>query len=275
MRKQKDGMSMKLETENVQESEASAELIRELMADDAKRGNWLILMHDDDEEAFVQIAFDDHPDGIDLEYRDGADKPLYHCKRPVLRLEAENALLDYLDGIETWKHRFEWEVEEGFGGAGGSGGRSFFQKFSLFVGVLIAVLAVIVYLESGKVPRNMVIAAIVVPLIGLQFHSFTKSKSQKTLEDLDDDDGGIDWRETDAKDVVVETRDGWAVLMDNVAVHEAKAAAQALEDAHIRCRLDILSEDRSYHRYGNGGLGTRMCVLVAPEDYEKAKKVVL
>ena len=27
--------------------------------------------------------------GIDLEYRDGADKPLYHCKRPVLRLEAE------------------------------------------------------------------------------------------------------------------------------------------------------------------------------------------
>ena len=40
-----------------------------------------------------------------LEYRDGVDKPLYHCKRPVLRLEAENALLDYLDGIETWKHR--------------------------------------------------------------------------------------------------------------------------------------------------------------------------
>ena len=73
---------MKLETENVLESEASAELIRELMADDAKRGNWLILMHDDDEEAFMQIAFDDHSDGIDLEYRDGADKPLYHCKRP-------------------------------------------------------------------------------------------------------------------------------------------------------------------------------------------------
>ena len=84
-------MPVKLETENVKESEASAELIRELMADDAKRGNWLILMHDDDDAAFMQIAFDDHPDGIDLEYCDGADKPLYHCKRPVLRLEAENA----------------------------------------------------------------------------------------------------------------------------------------------------------------------------------------
>ena len=81
----------------------------------------------------MQIAFDDHPDGIDLEYRDGADKPLYHCKRPVLRLEAENALLDYLDGIETWKHRFEWEVEEGFGGVGGSGGRSFFKKMGMVV----------------------------------------------------------------------------------------------------------------------------------------------
>ena len=56
---------MKLETENVKETEASAELIRELMADDARRGNWLILMHDDDEEAFMQIAFNDHPDGID------------------------------------------------------------------------------------------------------------------------------------------------------------------------------------------------------------------
>jgi hypothetical protein len=59
---------------------------------------------------------------------------------------------------------------------------------------------------------------------GLNNLSFTKSKPQKTLEDLDDDDGGIDWRETGAKDVVVETRDGWVVLMDNVPVHEAKAA---------------------------------------------------
>ena len=67
-------MPVKLETENVKETEASAELIRELMADDAKRGNWLVLMDDDDEEAFMQIAFDDHPDGIDLEYRDGADE---------------------------------------------------------------------------------------------------------------------------------------------------------------------------------------------------------
>lgn len=268
---------MKLETENVKETEASAELIRELMADDARRGNWLILSRDEDDAAFMQIAFDDHPDGIDLEYRDGADKPLYHCKRPVLRLEAENALLDYLDGIETWKHRFEWEEEKGFGGASGSI-RRFVPGPVLFVALLVAVVAGVVYV--GKLPRNMrvlPIAAVILPLLVFHVLRWAKAKPEKfkTLEDLDDDDGGIDWRETGAKDVVVDTRDGWAVLMDNVPVHEAKAAAQALDGAHIRCRLEILSEDRAYHRYGNGGLGTRMCVLVAPHDYEKAKKVVL
>ena len=265
---------MKINAAEYSSPTATPELIRELFADDKKRGEFMIL--EKDKYNFIQVGCDTAADGFMLEYREcGKDGKLYHCPSIVTSEEAEAAFLDYLDGIETWKHRFEWEVEEGFGGAGGSGGRSFFKRFFLFVVVLIAVLAVVAYMESGKVPRNMVIAAIVLPLIGLQFHIFTKTKPQKTLEDLDDDDGGIDWRETDAKDVVVETRDGWAVLMDNVAVHEAKSAAQALEDAHIRCRLDIISEDRSYHRYGNGGLGTRMCVLVAPGDYEKARKVVL
>ena len=143
---------------------------------------------------------------------------------------------------------------------------------------MLVVIAAVIYVSSGKLPRSAssVVAAVVfLSLIGLEFYSFTKSKPQKKLEELGDDDGGIDWRETGAENVVVETRGGWAVLMDNVAVHEAKAAAQALEEAHIRCRLDILIEDRSYHHYGNGGLGTRMCVLVAPDDYEKARKLAL
>jgi len=264
---------MKVGTENVKETEASAELIRELMADDAKRGNWLILMHDDDEEAFVQIAFDDHPDGIDLEYRDGADKPLYHCKRPVLRLEAENALLDYLDGIDTWKDRFEWEEEKGFGGAGGSI-RRFVPGPVLFVALLVAAVAGVIYI--GKLPRNMRILPVAAVFASLRvFHIIRWAKAKpekfKTLEDLDDDDGGIDWRETGVKNIVVETRDGWAVLLEDAPVHEAKAAAEKLEAAQVRCRLELQKEGRAYHRYGNGGLGTRMCVLVAPEDYKKAR----
>lgn len=168
-------------------------------------------------------------------------------------------------------------IKETEANVGGSGGRSFLKKFFLPV-VALVVLSVVAYVNSGKVPQSVssVVAMVIVLLIlGLQFYSVAKSKPQKRLEDLGDDDGGIDWRGTGAKDVVVETRDGWAVLMDNVAVHEAKAAAQALEDAHIRCRLDILSEDRAYHHYERGGLGTRMCVLVAPGDFERAKKVVL
>ena len=67
-------------------------------------------------------------------------------------------------------------------------------------------------------------------------------------------------------------KDGWAVLFDDVAVHEARAVAEALESAQIRCRLEILQEDREFHLYGNFGMGTRMRVLVAPSDYDTAKR---
>jgi len=46
------------------------------------------------------------------------------------------------------------------------------------------------------------------------------------------------------------------------------------EESHIRCRLELLREDRAFHRFGNGGMGTRMCVLVAPSDYAAAKKLL-
>ena len=67
-------------------------------------------------------------------------------------------------------------------------------------------------------------------------------------------------------------KDGWAVLFDDVAVHEARAVAEALESTQIRCRLEILQEDREFHLYGNFGMGTRMRVLVAPSDYDTAKR---
>ena len=101
---------VKIEGANFAEREASAEVIRELMADDGKRGSYMILMQDGDEEAFVQIAFDDHPDGIDLEYREGAGTPIFHCTRPVSRAEAERALLEYFAGEKEWKCRFPWET---------------------------------------------------------------------------------------------------------------------------------------------------------------------
>ena len=55
----------------------------------------------------------------------------------------------------------------------------------------------------------------------------------------------------------------------------AKALAEKLEESHVRCRLELLKEDRAFHRFGDGGMGTRMRVLVAPSDYDAAKKLLL
>lgn len=128
-----------------------------------------------------------------------------------------------------------------------------------------------------KLEPMSTMAAVVVFFLLFHIIRLAKAKPEKLkkLEDLDDDDGGIDWRETGEENVVFETRNGWAVLLADVPVHEAKSAAEKLEAAQIRCRLDLLKEDRAYHRYGNGGLGTRMCVLVAPCDYEKAIRMTL
>ena len=116
--------------------------------------------------------------------------------------------------------------------------------------------------------------AVVVLFIVSQSRVASKMKSSKDIGELDDDDGGIDWREENVSGEEVAMWKGWAVLMDDVAVHEARAAAEELEKAHIRCRIELIKEDRAWHRFGNGGLGTRMCVLVAPSDYAAARKLV-
>ena len=78
---------------------------------------------------------------------------------------------------------------------------------------------------------------------------------------------------------MVNVWDGWIVLLNDAPVHEAKAVANQLESAHIRCRLKLLKEDRALHVYGDGvygnyGMGTRMCVLVEPDNYLAAKHVL-
>ena len=152
-------------------------------------------------------------------------------------------------------------VKETEANAGGSGGRSFLKKFFLPV-VALVVLSVVAYVNSGKVPQSVssVVAMVIVLLIlGLQFYSVAKSKPQKRLEDLGDDDGGIDWQERDEGVAVdVAMVDGWAVR---------------LEESGIRCRVEVTHEDRSL-LYSRGGLRTRMCVLVSPGEYERAMRLV-
>ena len=128
--------------------------------------------------------------------------------------------------------------------------------------------------KNGKLGVGTGAFAVVVLFIVSQLHAVSKTKRIKDISELGDDDGGIDWREENVAGEEVSMWKGWAVLMDDVAVHEAKSAAEELERAHIRCRLELLKEDRAWHRFGNGGLGTRMCVLVAPSDYDAARKLV-
>ena len=52
-------------------------------------------------------------------------------------------------------------------------------------------------------------------------------------------------------------------------------AAERLKESGMRCRLETLHEDRAFHMFGNGGMGTRMCVLVPPSEYARAKEVVV
>lgn len=118
---------MKIECENLSEREATPKLIRELIRDDARRGEFMILMQDADEEAFVQIAGDYEDVGgrndgcFDLEYRDGASSPLYHANRRATADEVEQLFLSELRGDRSWRSRFEWETEKVGGGSVGIG----------------------------------------------------------------------------------------------------------------------------------------------------------
>ena len=115
---------MKLETENIKDVEATVELIRELMSDDLRRSGFLIMSHDDDDAKFVQITYDENTNAFALEYRDGNDKPLYRCNRPVSRTEAEKALFDYIEELESWKGCFDWKIDNDYETKGCLGGMS-------------------------------------------------------------------------------------------------------------------------------------------------------
>lgn len=142
---------------------------------------------------------------------------------------------------------------------------------------VIGVIALLVILETvemvlhGRWSGGAIFAVFVVVVLPIVF-LFARPKPVKGVEELDDDDGGIDWREENVGGEMVQIWNGWAVLLNDAPVHEAKALAEKLESEHIRCRLELLEEDRAFHLYGNGGMGTRMCVLVAPSDYAAAKK---
>ena len=106
---------MKLQAEKMSEREASPDLVLELIQNASRRGEYMIMMHDDDDEAYVQIACDfdeigDKDDGcFDLEYREGKEGNLFHCTKRVPATEIETIFLKELDGVTTWREQYPWE----------------------------------------------------------------------------------------------------------------------------------------------------------------------
>ena len=142
---------MKIEAENMKERVATEELVRELVRDDARRGEYMIMMDDADEERFVQIACDYEDVGgandgcFDLEYQDGTNGNLYHCKRRVSADEVERIFLDELDGRGEWRSDFDWETECDGGSVPSITGVPSFVKVLFYVvaAIAIAILAVL------------------------------------------------------------------------------------------------------------------------------------
>jgi hypothetical protein len=106
---------MLLGTENTDFQPASESLIHEMMGDATRRGRHMVLETTEAADAFIQFAFLDETLGC-LEYRDEATNTLYHCARPVTALDAETAFVEYLNGREAWKQRYQWDVVVGYSG---------------------------------------------------------------------------------------------------------------------------------------------------------------
>lgn len=101
---------MKVKTSRMREQDATASLLRELMADDKKRGTNLLLWQAHDVDAFMHVSFVNPPDNFRLCYREGTGGKAYRCDRPVSRREAEDALLEYLEGNSSWRDRYQWKA---------------------------------------------------------------------------------------------------------------------------------------------------------------------
>ena len=136
---------MKIETANTTEQVATPELIRELVRDDAQRGEFMIMMDDADDERFVQIAGDyDDVGGLndgcfDLEYREGKDGALYHCIRRVGAADVERVFLEELVGRGEWRNGFTWERVDDYGKTAFSRDRWLGAASGIFVAVLCSV----------------------------------------------------------------------------------------------------------------------------------------
>ncbi len=154
------------------------------------------------------------------------------------------------------------------------------KKLTWRIAFATAVALLAFGVHEGRIRRqSALIVCVSAAIVFMTYQGCCKFKGRTSFNPEDDDDDGIDWREKGDEDLTYETRDGWAVLIGDCAVFEADEVAERLDNAGIRCRLEIVHEDRALHIsggtvLGNGGLGTRMRVLVPPGEYDSAMRVM-
>ena len=139
------------------------------------------------------------------------------------------------------------------------------KRISIGIFILLLLLANIENLLDGQTTVAIVIVAVVIYGV---FGGNGKAK-----QDGESTACAVDGKKQ-GKGVDLIMFEGWAVLAADCPVYEAKEIAEKLESAGLRCRLKVSHEDRAFHRFGNFGMGTRMCVLVPPGEYERAAAVV-
>jgi hypothetical protein len=100
---------MKLETaQSLGSAQATADDIRNAIADDKRRGEFIILSSGP--QHYIQAAGDHEP--FHMEYREGSRDEHYECTQDVSRRELEVAFLSYLCGESHWKTGFSWKKAE-------------------------------------------------------------------------------------------------------------------------------------------------------------------
>lgn len=101
-----------IEAENLDAEAATPESIREFVRDDDLRGYFLILNGHGEEfymQAITATGTPDSSQGFELEYRAGSGDQHFRAAKILNHDEAEQALLKYASGDQSFKTDFEWE----------------------------------------------------------------------------------------------------------------------------------------------------------------------
>ena len=129
---------MKLNCAEFYSKEPTEEMIVDLVRNNAKRGEFMILEADDG-ESFVQMAGDydaSNPTAhvFTLEYREARkDAPLYHAVKDASADEVTEAFLAELRGDHSWRARHEWESGKSYGSSSEKTDRSSLVKKLLYI----------------------------------------------------------------------------------------------------------------------------------------------